>query len=283
MPNYVMNKITIVDVVNQSEEKITEILKAIKNEGILKKNYSDDVATLSEDELVRRHPTIDFEKIVPMPESLNIECGSKTTQGIDWWIWKNDRALPVSKRSEPALSDEDYEKVLNFPRWSSREKDLYTKEEIQKLEKYGEDEQTRELGTKAAHNIIEHGAPTWYEWRNRYWGTKWNVCDKGLSEGPHEIRFTTAWSPVYAIAGALSEKYPGVLFPIEGADEFCPSVFDKVMYLNGEEVAEIAGGDDPDAWGEIWEYNDDELAEIMDEMDEDDGDDAATTHWTCEL
>ena len=266
MPNYVMNKITIVDVVNQSEEKITEILKAIKNEGILNRNYSDDVATLSEDELVRKHPTIDFEKIVPMPESLNIECGSRTMQGLDWWMWKNNRTLPASERSEPTLSDEDYKKVLSFPRWSVKSK--YTKEEIKELE---ENEQTRELGTKAAHNIIEHGAPTWYEWRNRYWDTKWNVCDEGLSEGPHEIRFTTAWSPVYAIAGALSEKYPGVLFTIEGADEFCPSVFDKVMYLNGEEVAEIDGGDDPDTWSEIWGYDDDE-------MDEDDGDDAATTH-----
>ena len=112
MPNYVMNKITIVDLVNLSEAKVTEILKAIKNEEILKRNYSDDMASLSEDELVRKHPTIDFEKVVPMPESLDIECGSRTMQGLDWWIWKNNRALPVSERSEPALSDEDYELIF---------------------------------------------------------------------------------------------------------------------------------------------------------------------------
>ena len=77
-----------------------------------------------------------------------------------------------------------------------------------------------------------------------------------------------------AIAQALSEQYQGTLITIEGADEFCPSVFDKVLYLNGEEVASIEGGDNPEAWGEIWEYNDDEMAEMMDEMDDDDGDGA---------
>lgn len=59
MPNHVENIITL----KGDEKKIREMLEAIKN---------DDYGL----------GTVDFNKIIPMPESLNIEAGSKTDRGL---------------------------------------------------------------------------------------------------------------------------------------------------------------------------------------------------------
>ena len=65
---------------------------------------------------------------------------------------------------------------------------------------------------RAAHaaqmqaNIEKHGFPTWYEFANAKWGTKWEACeltyeaDKG---GIVTIWFDTAWSPPMPIYAAL--------------------------------------------------------------------------------
>ena len=59
MPNHVENIITV----KGDEKKIREMLEAIKNS-----DYGLG--------------TVDFNKIIPMPESLNIEAGSKTDRGL---------------------------------------------------------------------------------------------------------------------------------------------------------------------------------------------------------
>lgn len=59
MPNHVENIITL----KGDEKKIREMLEAIKN---------DDYGL----------GTVDFNKIIPMPESLNIEAGNRTDRGL---------------------------------------------------------------------------------------------------------------------------------------------------------------------------------------------------------
>lgn len=59
MPNHVINLISL----KGDKNKIAEMLEAIK---------TDEFGIGS----------VDFEKVIPMPESLRIECGSKTTKGL---------------------------------------------------------------------------------------------------------------------------------------------------------------------------------------------------------
>lgn len=61
MPNWVQINLHF----NGEKSKIKELLE----------NFKNDEAGFG---------SIDFNKIVPMPESLNIECGSKTDEGIKW-------------------------------------------------------------------------------------------------------------------------------------------------------------------------------------------------------
>lgn len=73
MPNHITNSITL----SGNKEKIAEMMENIKN---------DEVGVGS----------IDFNKIIPMPESLNIESGSATERGYK--AYKDFTMIPSSDR-----------------------------------------------------------------------------------------------------------------------------------------------------------------------------------------
>lgn len=66
---------------------------------------------------------------------------------------------------------------------------------------------------KAQQEMIEkHGAKDWYEWCNKYWGTKWDrseyeIVQDDWKNGNIEVYFNTAWSPPVEILKFISEKY----------------------------------------------------------------------------
>lgn len=51
----------------------------------------------------------------------------------------------------------------------------------------------------AARNVAKYGFPTWYEFADQNWGTKWNVqrrdVDITFNDDGFVLRFDTAWSP----------------------------------------------------------------------------------------
>jgi len=50
----------------------------------------------------------------------------------------------------------------------------------------------------------------WYDWRNKYWGTKWEACDIEITQDDEdflEVTFNTAWSPPEPIVHVLRSKY----------------------------------------------------------------------------
>jgi Api92-like protein with ferredoxin domain len=66
------------------------------------------------------------------------------------------------------------------------------------------------------------GAPNWYVWANRNWGTKWNASDfKIVTEEPgrYEFRFETAWGPPEPVYVKLAETFPRLCFEISGGDD----------------------------------------------------------------
>ena len=89
MPNHVENIITL----KGDEQRIREMLEAIQN-----------------DELGLG--TVDFNKIIPMPESLNIESGSRTDRGLKAYSDFID-VYVFSRNAEEALNA-----LQNIPRES---------------------------------------------------------------------------------------------------------------------------------------------------------------------
>lgn len=72
----------------------------------------------------------------------------------------------------------------------------------------GETIEERPFTDEEVQALREFGASDWYEWRNRHWGTKWDIdsqvpVDDGLDH--LQYQFDTAWGPPEGIYRALRE------------------------------------------------------------------------------
>ena len=167
MPNHVINKVKF----SGNEIEIRKMLDEIKN---------DEIGIGS----------IDFNKIVPMPESLNIESGSRTDMGYrKYAAYMNAKNL-----------NEDVSKYLEYS---------------------SEHPESWNLGKTAYENKEKYGHQTWYEWCVDNWGTKWNAYDQyvDINGANTVIYFNTAWACPYEIFIALSKLYPKIKIWVKYADE----------------------------------------------------------------
>jgi hypothetical protein len=82
-------------------------------------------------------------------------------------------------------------------------------------------------------NIEKHGYPTWYEFANSNWGTKWEAREpthQSNEDGSVTIWFDTAWSPPIAIYEKLEEMG----FEVEAT--YCEQGFGYAgWYADGED------------------------------------------------
>lgn len=188
MPNHVQNIVRL----QGDEKRIREVLEAVKND-----QYGIG--------------SVDFEKIIPMPPSLHIECGSKTDRGLN--------AYRDFLKSELESEKEYLDQNPNI-----------TPEEW-------------EFGKQAYKNIREYGAPTWYEWCIAHWGTKWNAysMNENTAEGQrNELRFQTAYDAPHPILEKLAQTYPQITFEHEWADEDIGVNCGRRLYQDGEQMEEYA-------------------------------------------
>ncbi len=227
MPNHVENIITF----KGDKKKILEMLEAIK---------SNDYGL----------GTVDFNKITPMPESLNIEAGSRTDRGLN--LYKEFIGECLFNRKETD--------VLNFSA-----KTLAESEKVFLSKRKDIDSSEWELGKTAWNNIQNYGAPTWYEWSINNWGTKWNAYGYDVNvdySGNENLWFQTAWSAPHPILQKLSEMYPDITFEHEWADEDLGANCGRKIYRNGECTEEYYPESQKEAIEfacRIWDYDPAEL------------------------
>lgn len=163
--------------------------------------------------------SFDFNKLIPMPKSLNIEEGTRTEQGLKLYQeFMRERAAIIKSDMSPARK-ENALAVLDRT-WRPRRMD---------------DPDTWSLGEKAYDNLQKYGHTSWYSWCIQNWGTKWNSYQSSpLQDGDDTMRFLTAWAAVPNLIKKLSEKYPEQTITYCWADE-------EVGYNVGEIV--LRGGD----------------------------------------
>ena len=227
MPNHIENIITLTG----DKQKINEMLKAIQND-----DYSLG--------------TIDFNKIIPMPENLNIEAGSRTDRGLKAYSDFID-AYVFGKSEKEALNAIHNISLENEKAFLKQRNDI-------KIDEW-------DLGKSAWNNIQNYGSPTWYEWCISNWGTKWNAYgyDENADYGQNEnMWFQTAWSAPHPIVEKLSEMYPDITFEHEWADEDLGANCGRKTYCNGECAEEYYPESQKDGIEfacRVWDYDPAEL------------------------
>lgn len=157
---------------------------------------------------------IDFNKVIPRPEELNIVSDSK-----------GDEAYSC------LYTEAGWRKYLGY-HWV-QDAGIKNKEDlIAFLEKRagepGEGELSwRELGDRYASNLKKYGATTWFDWCCENWGTKWGAYEPIDIEDDGDrlvIIFHTAWSAPLPIYKKLKELFPDVDIEAYWSDEGCYEV-----------------------------------------------------------
>jgi len=202
MPNWVTAKLTI------DGPNATEVMK-----GLLNKNQYDEVV-------------LDFNKIKPMPKTLNLERSNLTDMCEKLYTNKITYAEMIKNFDiQDGYIDKDLKammKVLDIT-------DTLTREE-----------QCNAVGKALITNKEKYGEKDWYEWSIANWGTKWNACHNDYDEDtPNEIRFETAWSDIRKLICELSKQYPKNTFNYDYSEEQIGIYTGSASFQNGQVLSNI--------------------------------------------
>ena len=198
MPNHITNILRI-----EASEELTAQIKS-------------DIKSVDEEGETRH---IDFNKILPMPESLNITSGSTTENGIAILRYR-------------AGDDRKIREIMGYA-WGQK---FSTPDE---MIEYMLEKGSANLveAQKALDNERLYGVRDWYGWSTANWGTKWNAYSTNDTD-VDEVSFETAWSNPYPVIVALSVKYPEAVFHMRFADEDFGHNVGEYSLQNGDVVDE---------------------------------------------
>lgn len=194
MPNYVKNQL----ILSGEQSKINELIDKVES----------------------KDSDFDFNKIIKMPKSLNIEAGGRTDKGFaDYKKFILDY-ICYGHNTRPNL--------LRIPK-EAEESYLMIKDAVI--------DEVWELGRTAFQNQIKYGAPTWYEWCMEHWGTKWPALDAVVAG--NIIRFNTAWSRAMPVVEKLAKMFPDITIEYSWADEDMGSNAGMAKFEHGELVDDV--------------------------------------------
>lgn len=193
----------------------------VKMKGIADKSFytEDDHGTTQ----------IDFQKIIPMPDDLNINSGSSNTLDIRL----------AMKTVVDYLNSSSYIIGIKLP-----EVDEYLSkykgndnQAVSKIHTKHDMEEHVKQGLQCIQNIINHGHPTWYEWRNQNWGVKWNASDTVILDDD-TIEFNTPWYYPEPIFKEISRQNPCDLLQVDYTLEGDIGL-GHLGYLDGDNIEDV--------------------------------------------
>lgn len=218
MPNWVMNKLTFTG----DENGIKELLNSVQG---------------PED-------CFDFNAIIPMPEALQIECGSITKESVMAVI------IRILESQELGYFVDTRDIILQLSTLFHRKIEQTKKKDPELLQK----------GLNYISNLINYGHMTWYDWCIEHWGTKWNACEANMDDD-HTIIFQTTWSAPHPVIEELAKAFPMVTIIHEWADEDIGYNCGSRIYIDGEGASAVRfeggeGGADAILFANtLWDYD----------------------------
>jgi Api92-like protein with ferredoxin domain len=189
MPNWIKNELTV-----HGNQEHLDAMRAL----------------VASDETV-----FDLDCIVPMPRDLDIDSGSTSKNAMA--LFDNSEALfmltfPWVAAAGVSTIDDLRSLLRERYRPSTKHYDGSPKEVFATLD---------DLADRIKRNIQEYDAPTWYEWRNENWGTKWNTTNGSVKAASGVVfSFETAWAPPTPVISALAARFPLLNFSLVWRDEY---------------------------------------------------------------
>lgn len=255
MPNWVINKVKFSSRGKEIIDKIT--------------------STNNDEEYV------DFNKIIPMPKTLNITSGGNDRDAMQYALLKMDtlqlkQTIEKLKETSTSFYGNYFEKIYSCKKYTLEELEKVAKEFEEKLNSGKQDRfnevdykelgvnNLEDLGNVYINNILQYGADSWYDWCCENWGTKWNASDTYIIDDT-EIEFSTAWSCPVNIFKELSKQFSGVEIAVDFADEDIGSNCGKITFLNGEMKEYIDMDGNTDFALEVWGYDKEEYYTMINE------------------
>ena len=199
----------------------------------------------------------DFNKLIPMPEELNLTSGSPEDDAVVAYYVSLDEQQQQALKEELSLKGSDY-----YGSYSNKYLNDWNIKIVQRRNPDGFSEEQVALGEKYISNIRKYGRPQWYDWCCSNWGTKWNASDTYVEDvdgnGNVTVTFSTAWSAPMKIIDKFAEYCKdGELhweYENEDPDFFTIHILEKVdgeivetleKYMDDEELF-----DDSDSTGD---------------------------------
>lgn len=178
-----------------------------------KKEIGDKLLTIKNDIY-----SLDFNKLIPMPEDLKLDAGSIESDSIScYYLSLNDdekyKLMKLLKSKEIFFHHDCWNKYKKDIKYyeSNPDKLKNNKDNFNGLIDFDDKKHFNslaELGKQYIENIKKYGYPQWYDWCVENWGTKWNVEDDvdvsyNKNTDEYDITFDTAWS----VPSGIVEKY----------------------------------------------------------------------------
>ena len=274
MPNHVKNIIKLTGAQNEIDYIVNLITKTEEVDGEIQK-------------------VVDFNSLIPMPETLNVVSGGCADECVLIYLKNIFDTATVDVKNEHLITIKDYNdkqewhyQKVDLSKMPSSE-EMYGKIQIL-VNQYGpkeknvfgdnpvfeKHEDVINYGKQIYENIRDYGCKDWYQWRtyddpndpnndNIGWSTKWNAYDNNCEtfNGCALLRFNTAWN--------IPFKFYKKLYEIIHRD--CKFLSCNIRYANEDyssgigEIADIVG-DKIRMLDYLEEYEDEELEEIYNEI-----------------
>lgn len=210
MPNWVRNHLII------HGENALEVMKSLLVKSDIDGEYD-----------------FDFNKIIPMPDELNIQASCVTQNSARLFLNSMDEyseeQIKYAKIYKQAYNGDCFTLIGDEARGLMKK--VMSCHDVEAKDSpllFNNPNEVLDFGKRVLDNYARYGAVDWYDWRCNNWGTKWNAAFTEIPcEGTADVYFDTAWSPVIALMQELSKQHPECKFEYEYAEE-------QVAYLTGK-------------------------------------------------
>lgn len=216
-------------------------------------NWTDNTIT-AKDEIIRKcldkDGNFDFNLLIPMPGDLDVEDGSLSYFALilgncteNEWIYRLGKQAdpdtpPLSVQEITERNPSIFERYHVVPPVDSEHP--FGAVSMSPTERFtcgtvNTAGDLFEYGKRLYSNLSRYGDTTWYGWRNKHWGCKWNAADTVYSapSGNCEdatVYFNTPWCAPDGIFSRLCELYPGERIG------FC-SNYEEGFFSEGENIS----------------------------------------------